>query len=322
MAHDEVKSVREEMKDTKVGVLMGGQSEEREVSLCSGETVYKSLEKMAIKAVKIDPDGDLVKAISDSGADIMYNTLHGSFGEDGRMQGLLDSLRVPYTAEHVLQSAVSFNKITAKEILKANSIFTPAFMKLPNNFAFLMEHFHYHLDFPIVYKPESSGSSFGVQIIEDASSLKERFEKDINDIKEHHKYFIEEYIEGREIVVGVFQFNNTIHVLPIVEVKTKRPFYDFDAKYTKGLTEMIVPAKIEKHIDRNIHETAKKIYKAFHYHGCIRIDMVIAKNDVLFILEIDTQPVLSDTSDMIHMIKQSDFSLEDMILINLSEGKK
>jgi D-alanine-D-alanine ligase len=315
--------VHEKLKNKKIGVLMGGLSEEREISIRSGENVYKSLRELNLNAEKIHIGENTLRTITESGIDIAYNILHGKYGEDGRIQGLLEMAGIPYTGEGVLESACAFNKLKTKEILTANNIFTPDYMKVPNNFAFLMENFHYNLNFPVIYKPEESGSSFGIEIIENAEDLKKRFDKDIESIKEgRERFFLESYVRGTEVTVGAFEFGGSVNVLPILEIKPKNKFYDYEAKYTKGMTDFICPAEIPKQVERNLAEINKKIYKIFNFRGCVRTDFIIDSNNIAYALEINTQPGMTDTSDIPQMAQKAGYTFAEILLVNLAKCVK
>ena len=319
----ERQELTELLQNLKIAVLSGGPGEEREISLRSGENVFNALCGLGLSAVKIDPAENFIDQIREVSPALICNCLHGAFGEDGTVQAVLDTLAFPYTGENMLSSAISFNKIRTKEILRANGIFTSPHIKVPNNYALLNENLGYHLDFPVVFKPESSGSSCGIFLINNSQELKECFENNFADMQNKNtRFFVEQYIAGTEITVGVLEYDNTIYVLPILEIRPKKAFYDYEAKYTKGMTELIIPASIPVQTADNVIDISRKIYRFMHYRGCVRIDYIIDKNGILWALEINTQPGMTETSDIPFMLEKEGNLFSDLPLIACSQCLK
>ena len=234
---DELKNkTLKDFEGKKIAVLYGGISDEREVSLRSGKNVFEALtsyKELKDNTILIDVKDhyELVETLKKEKVEYCYNILHGTFGEDGTIQGLLDCLNIKYTGENTLVSSLCMNKVYTKRIWLSSNISTVDFQLLEdavknnNNISF---------DFPIILKPISSGSSVGVSLIK----TKTEFENIIKDIKDTHNYFLEPYIKGKEVTVGLVRDKDDIYVFPILGINPKNEIYDYDAKYTPGKTEM------------------------------------------------------------------------------------
>jgi D-alanine-D-alanine ligase len=290
------------MKKRKIGVLWGGKSSEREISIKSGNAILQSLLRSGYHAIGIDVNNDLTERLKRKGIEVAFIALHGKWGEDGTVQGLLEIMGIPYTGSGVLGSSLSMDKAIMKLLFTGMGIPTPVYTILADE---------RELTFPIpfVVKPANEGSTIGTSIV--------RKEKEKDDaiktaLKYDRKLLIERYIKGREITVGIV--NNI--VLPIIEVRPSKGFYDFEAKYTKGMTEYIVPAKINKKIERRAKDIALGVYKAFELSGCVRIDMLMEK-DMPQVIDINTSPGMTETSLVPkawgHMGKTFDELIEEIL---------
>jgi D-alanine-D-alanine ligase len=290
------------IKKRKIGVLLGGKSSEREISIKSGNAILQSLLRSGYHAIGIDVNNDLTERLKRKGIEVAFIALHGKWGEDGTVQGLLEIMGIPYTGSGVLGSSLSMDKAIMKLLFTGMGIPTPAYTILADE---------RELTFPIpfVVKPANEGSTIGTSIV--------RKEKEKDDaiktaLKYDRKLLIERYIKGREITVGIV--NNI--VLPIIEVRPSKGFYDFEAKYTKGMTEYIVPAKINKKIERRAKDIALGVYKAFELSGCVRIDMLMEK-DMPQVIDINTSPGMTETSLVPkawgHMGKTFDELIEEIL---------
>ena len=270
------------MKDKKIGVLMGGKSSEREISLKSGNAVLQSLLKSGHKAVGIDVNTDLVDRLQKEKVEVAFIVLHGKWGEDGTVQGLLEMVGIPYTGSGVPGSSISLDKVLMKLILNGLRIPTPAYIicdgvKKTPKFAV-----------PFVVKPACEGSSIGISIVRKRGEAAKAIEHALTHDK---KVLIERYIEGNEITVGIVNRE----ILPVVQVKPLKGFYDFESKYTKGMTEYIVPARITKPVEKKARVFASEVYKAFELSGCARVDMIV-DNGVPQVIDINTSPGMTETS--------------------------
>ncbi|MCX5812767.1 MAG: D-alanine--D-alanine ligase [Proteobacteria bacterium] len=269
------------MKEKKIGVLMGGKSSEREISLKSGKAILQSLIRCGYNAVGIDAENNLVDSLKKQKIQVVFIALHGRWGEDGTVQGLLEMMGIPYTGSGVLGSAISMDKGIMKMLLDRIGLPTPAYAVC---------HAGDKVKFPVpfVAKPANEGSTIGISIVR---NIKEKDEAIKNALKYDNKILIEKYIQGQEITVGIA--NN--EVLPVIQVKPLKGFYDFEAKYTKGMTEYIIPAKISKKVEKRAQDYALTVYKAFGLSGCARIDMMV-DGDIPLIIDINTSPGMTETS--------------------------
>ncbi len=275
-----------DLASRKIGVLLGGDSNEREISLLSGEAIFCALYDCGLNVVKIDVANNPQRTIKKEGIDIAFIALHGRGGEDGTIQRLLDELNIPYTGSDAVSSFNTFDKIKTKEILKLNKIPTPDF-KIVNNNNWEKEVLNF--SFPLFIKPVDDGSSIGVFLINSYQELKQK----LNSVfKLYDIYMIEERIEGREITVGIL--NN--RALPIIELRPKNVFYDFNAKYTSGKTDYLVPASFPMRDYKYYQKIALKTHKALGARDFSRIDIMVDKKGRPFVLELNSIPGFTQLS--------------------------
>jgi len=268
-------------KRKRIGVLMGGKSSEREISLNSGNAILNSLLRNGYNATGIDAKDNLIDTLSGKKIDVAFISLHGRWGEDGTVQGLCEIMGIPYTGSGVLGSSIAMDKTIMKYILTGLDIPTPeyAVFTRKSNIKFPM---------PFVVKPAGEGSTIGVSIVKTKKEKDDAIEKAFTYDK---KILIERYIDGPEITVGIVNGK----MLPIIEVKPLRGFYDFEAKYTKGMTEYIVPARISKSVEKGAYAISSRIYESLELSGCVRIDMLV-DNNTPRIIDINTSPGMTETS--------------------------
>lgn len=318
------KNILKKFQNKKIAVLYGGISEEREVSLRSGKNIYEALssfKELKDNCILIDVKNhyELIETLKKEKVEYCYNILHGTFGEDGAIQGLLDCLNIKYTGENTLVSSVCMNKVYTKRIWQSSKIPTADFILLKDIYEDICNGIYKkanNIDFPLILKPVSNGSSVGVSLIK---SEKE-FEENIKKIDKISDYFIEPYIKGKEITVGLVREDEGIYVFPILGINTKNEIYDYDAKYTPGKTELEVPAKISKEIENKVIETCSLAYEVLGCEGLCRIDAIIDKNDNVYLMEVNTQSGMTNTSDIPAMAKHVNIGFEDIALyvLNLS----
>tara|TARA_A100001015_G_scaffold320539_1_gene447285 strand:- start:661 stop:1596 length:936 start_codon:yes stop_codon:yes gene_type:complete len=306
-------------KNKKILVVMGGTSGEREVSLDSGKACIRALKKKGYKNVSIfDPKKKFLNLIDKKKTDIIFNALHGKDGEDGIAQSFFEYLKIPYTHSGVVSSFNSMNKTISKEIFKKNRIKTPKY------FIFKKENYNKmklnkiirikKIKFPIVVKPINEGSSIGVKICKNIFSLNLSTKKLFNLYEE---LMFEPYIGGQEIQVAV------INGVPLgaIELKPKRQFYDYKAKYLKAAkTKHIMPANINKNKYLESLKIAKKAHKALGCKGITRSDFKFFKNQ-FYLLELNTQPGMTSLSLVPEIANYKGISFEDLvekILLNAS----
>lgn len=251
--------------------------------------------------------------------DCVFIAMHGSPGEDGRIQGYLDMLQIPYTTCNAIVSALTFNKSYCNKVVKAFNVVNIAnSVHLIKGEPFSMGAILDQLKLPVFVKPNESGSSLGVSKVKQVEELLPAIEKAFG---EDDQVLIEEFIEGREFTIGVFRSKGEIIALPFTEVKSKKEFFDFEAKYTVGLNEETTPAVVSEDIAAKVRATAKKIYQVFNCDGVIRIDFIYneEKKD-LFMLEINTVPGQSEASIVPQQLKAAGWTLEQFYSSLLDEA--
>jgi len=271
----------------KIGVLLGGTSNEREVSLSSGLQVVNNLDKEKYDINIYDPKINLRELINDclnKKIDFCFIALHGKAGEDGSIQGLLDSLNMPYNGSEVTASALCMDKVLSKKILKSHNILTPndLIIKKSNwlkNKDKIIETISKQTTLPIVIKPSISGSSVGVSIVKNYNKLIDA----INESFLHDETtIIEEYINGQEITASILGNE----AMPLIEILPGNDFFDYESKYTTGKCQEIVPARINKELETNIKNQALMIANILGCRGLSRVDFII-KDQQIFFLEIN-----------------------------------
>ena len=300
----------EELKKKKIAVLMGGWSNEREISIKSGTNIYNALKKSGCNVISIDVDNNIVEILKREKIDLAYIALHGPFGEDGGIQAILEMLRIPYTGSDVLASAIGMNKLMCKRVAMSVGVKTSPFLEIMD-YKNDRQRIAEKLGFPVVVKPTSEGSSIGVFIVNDENELEKIFDKLS---KEYKSCFVEKYIRGKEVTVGVLGTAEEDIALPILELVSKNEFYDFEAKYTKGLTEFILPANLDEDTTKSIQELALLMHKTIGCKGATRSDFIIDENNDAFFLEINTSPGMTDTSDVPAEAKCKGIEIEELVL--------
>jgi len=279
-----------------VAVLLGGTSQERDVSLVSGQGAYKALLNQGYDAYMLDTGNpDWVSQLIQKRPDAALNMLHGRFGEDGITQGVLESLNIPYSHSGVMASAIAMDKVHTKTILEKHDLPVPPgfFAKPCDIYAMMQEKIAGQvLNFPVVVKPVNEGSSFGIIVAHDLDSLKlENFPQDM----QHYEYLmVEKFIAGREMTVSVFQDKP----MAVTEIIMPDDFYDYKAKYNKGGSRHVIPANIPLPYYDLMMEYARQAHKIIGCKGISRTDFryEVGDSPAIYILEINTQPGMTPTS--------------------------
>lgn len=290
------------LKNKKIGVLCGGVSSEREISLQSGKAIFNALKKLGLKAVLIDVNKNVAQKITKEKIDIAYITLHGKMGEDGTIQGMLEIMGIPYTGCGVFASSASMDKIISKKLFE--------YAKIPTAKWFIVEKFKplpEKINYPVVVKPATQGSAIGISIVKN----EKEFEKAIKlAFTFDEQILVEQYIKGTEITAGVLNGEN----LPVVEIVPKGKFYDFKSKYTVGQSTHIIPARLSKKVISKIEKIAKTVYREFKCKGMCRVDMIVDKKENIYALEVNTLPGMTQTSLFPDAAKAKGLSFEDLVL--------
>jgi D-alanine-D-alanine ligase len=272
---------RNDLKKIKIGVLLGGRSSEREISLKSGAAVLESLVRSGYDAVAIDAKDRLVEKLKKQKVGAAFIVLHGRWGEDGTVQGLLEIMGIPYTGPGVLGSSAAMDKAVMKFILEATEIPTPAYVIAGAGDRIVMKP-------PFVVKPANEGSTIGISMVHRKKDTAAAMELAL---RYDRKIVIEEFVTGQEITVAVVNGK----ALPVVEVRPLSGFYDFESKYTKGKTEYIVPAEIPRKVAKKAEAIAMDVYRRFDLSGCVRTDMLV-RDGMPLVIDINTSPGMTETS--------------------------
>jgi len=290
----------------KIAVLMGGISKEREISLRSGKRIAQALRNFGHNVDEIDVSYDTIYEIGKlKNYDVLFNILHGTFGEDGRMQAILDVISVPYTGSGVETSVIAFDKYLCS-LLVNDLVDIPTYMLISKD---TYQEFIKDVEFPCVIKPRREGSSIGIHICHSIDELESALKMEFD---RYNELIAQKYIKGTEVTISVIDIDSKPVVLPILELRPKNAFYDYEAKYTDGLTEFIIPAQIGEKMTRKIEKIALDIYKKLGCRHFARIDGIIS-NDRFYFLEVNTLPGMTDLSDLPMSAKAYGMAFEELV---------
>ena len=294
-----------------LALLSGGVSSEREVSLNSGDQVYEALDKDKYNIIRYDPKTDLARLVEDaSGIDAALIILHGPYGEDGTVQGLLELLDIPYQGSGVLGSSLAMNKLAAKYLYEKAGLPVPPYIALQKGDPLEPEAWERKLGLPMVVKPNEAGSSVGMTIVKSADALANAVDKAF---AHDATILLEGYIEGIELTGGVIG-NRELQALPLIEIipDEQHEFFDYEAKYTAGITEEICPARIDDHMTTTAQAYAKTAHSALFCKGYSRTDMILKGNQI-FVLETNTIPGMTATSLLPQAAQVAGFSFSRLL---------
>ncbi len=303
-------------KDTKIGVLCGGMSSEKDVSMRSGKNCFEALKRLGYhNSELIVVDKDIAEVLKEKQIEVAYIALHGKYGEDGCIQGLLEILKIPYTGCGVMSSAICMNKEFTKRVL-ANCPEIPLIKSVFVKKGEDVKEKTKDLNYPLITKPVCEGSSFGMTKV----NAPEELEKAYNEaIKFNDDVLIEEFIDGFFVTVGVLENENKTFATEILEIRTKTEWYDFDAKYTKGLSEFILPANLSEEATKLIKDLAIKSHITAGCNGVSRVDFMV-KGETPYFLEINTSPGMTDTSDLPAQSKVMGIDYDNLVLLILNSA--
>lgn len=305
----------------RIGILMGGPSTERDISLKSGRAVYEALKQSNLDVVDIDIKSDnfdenkeLLKAHK---IDCAFIAMHGRFGEDGQIQEILENLAIPYTGSGTMASSLAMDKIASRRILEAAAIKVPKYQILNRNSYQSSWRLDDKITFPLVVKPATHGSSIGLTVVDAAENLSKAIDLAFTFDK---RIMIEEYIKGRELTVGILKNM----VLPIIEIVPKNRFFDYAAKYQSGMTDYIIPAQLDAAVAKKIRFTAGQVHRLLGCHGCSRVDLILSEENDPFILELNSIPGFTPTSLLPKAAKVAGIEFHQLCLelIKLAYEKK
>ncbi len=302
----------QELKTKKIGVLMGGLSGERDVSLRSGANCLRALLAKGYDAVSVDAVRDVAERLDEEQIEVAFLALHGRFGEDGTIQGLLEMMGIPYTGSGVLASALGMNKVAAKKVVRASGLPTPDYyivgMDEPASAAATVVE--RTLGLPVMLKPVEEGSSLGVTKGFDKASVRVALDQAR---AEYGAMFAERFVAGREVTAGVLQRDGAAEVLPILELVPKNEFYDYEAKYTKGLTDFVLPADLPGPVYAEAERLALAAFESLGCRGYARVDMMIDGQGAPWFIEVNTLPGMTDTSDLPAQAEAAGIPYDDLV---------
>lgn len=278
-------NIKKRLKNKKIGVLYGGLSSERNISILTGKAVLRALKDEKLKAIGIDLGRNAALQIKKSRIDFAFIALHGTLGEDGTVQGMLEVMGIPYSGSGVLASALAINKIYCKKIFDSSKIPTPKWQVADNSTKSSTARF----SLPAVVKPSAQGSALGVSIVRNRKQMnkavKDAFRLD-------SQVLVEKYISGTEITVGVLGDKT----LPAIEIVPVNSFYDFESKYKPGCSKHIIPPRLSKRIIKSSQELSLKAHKVLGCKAMSRVDLIVDKKGKIWVLEVNTIPGMTKTS--------------------------
>ncbi|OGJ87559.1 MAG: hypothetical protein A2268_03915 [Candidatus Raymondbacteria bacterium RifOxyA12_full_50_37] len=307
------------LKRRRIGVLMGGRSGEREVSLMSGKGVMAALHRLGFSCTAIDAATNLEQKLVSEHVEIAYLALHGRWGEDGFVQGLLEYMNIPYTGSGVAASALAFNKVFTKQVLSFWHIRTAPFVDMCEwcDIDQALDQCA-RIGFPLICKPHDEGSSIGCHIVKNETELLAIVKKEW---KRYPKMFAEKFVKGKELTVGVIERESRKVVLPVLEVAPRRIFYDYKAKYTAGYADFIVPARIPERQAKRAKELALRVHEVIGCHGMSRTDFILDEGTgKLVVLETNTLPGMTAFSDLPAQARAAGYTYDELVYFILASS--
>jgi D-alanine-D-alanine ligase len=285
---------------TRVAVLKGGRSLERQISLRSGAQVEDALERLGYDVVPIDVGAELVPTLQDAAPDVAFIALHGRDGEDGTIQALLEAMDIPYTGSRPAACICCTDKALAKHLMGQAEIPTPHFHAFQEHSIKLWEvasalpAIQEQLGFPMVVKPATQGSALGVKFARSSEELPSAI---VGALSYDRKVVLERYIAGRDLAVSVIEAPE-LRALPVVEaVPAEKDFYDFEARYQIGRTRFVCPAELDSALTEHAQELALRAYRLLGCHGFARVDLMLAEDDSqMLVIEVNVVPGMTETS--------------------------
>lgn len=280
----------------KIVVVMGGTSTEAEVSRRTGTAIWKALQSKGypVECMELEPN-TFAEEIQKKDCAIVFNALHGKFGEDGLLQGTLDMLGIPYTGSGVLAAALTMDKAAAKRVFLAEGISTPnsrsyrSFERKRD----LAGEIEARFPFPLVVKATSQGSSIGVYIVENHEELDRALQEAF---RYNDEILVEEFIKGKELTVAVWGNAEDVEAFPVIEITTLSGRYDYESKYTKGASSHIVPAGIPEGKTREVQDLAVRTFVACGCKGVARVDLMLGEDGTPYVIEVNSVPGMTETS--------------------------
>ena len=301
-----------QLRSKRIAVLAGGKTGEREVSLRTGQGIADALGRQDFEAILVDPGADLVQQLREAGADLAFNALHGGAGEDGTIQAALELMGLPYTGSGVLGCALTMNKVQTKRIMQAVGASNPPYLYFRGPFdpRFVAQVLD-EIGLPCVTKPNADGSSLGVTICREETTLAREMESLLG---HYGDLLVDKYIAGTELTVGVLGCGENMRALPVLELVPHKEFYDYEAKYTKGLTDLICPARLPAEAAAAAQELALLAHTELCCHGISRCDMHRDEFGALWFHEVNSCPGMTETSDVPHEAFAAGMTYDELVL--------
>mgnify|MGYP004599490665 FL=1 len=302
-------------RNAKIAVLCGGMSSEAEVSRRSGKNCFGALQRLGFKnAELVEVDKNIAQKLQDGKYDYAYNALHGKYGEDGCIQGILEILQIPYSGCGVMSSAICMNKEYTKRILSTHPEIPLAKSAFVRKGEDVMEKTK-NLKYPVFTKPVSEGSSFGMTKVNSKEELKAAYDEAV---KYNDDVLIEEFINGVFVTVGVLEKDGENFATEILEIRPKNEWYDYEAKYTPGMSEFILPANLSKELTEKVKQIAVIAHETAGCRGVSRVDFMISDDGIPYVIEINTSPGMTETSDLPAQSKIMGIDYDNLVEIILS----
>lgn len=303
-------------KDAKIAVLCGGMSSEAEVSRRSGKGCFDALQRLGFKnAELVEVDENISENLKKGHYDYAFNALHGKYGEDGCVQGILEILHIPYTGCGVMASSMCMNKEYTKRILSTCPDIPMAKSAFVRKGDDVLEKTK-DLTYPLFTKPVCEGSSFGMTKVDRKEDLKAAYEVAL---KYNDDVLVEEFIDGFFVTVGVLEKDGKAFATEILEIRPKNEWYDFEAKYSQGMSEFICPANLSKEVTERVKEVAVKAFDTAGCRSVSRIDFMM-KDDIPYLLEINTSPGMTTVSDLPAQAKAMGIDYDHLVLTILNSA--
>lgn len=297
----------------RVGVLMGGIGPEREVSLKTGDAIATALEARGHQVVRIDVDRKLDETLRKSPIDVAFLALHGSYGEDGCVQGMLEMMGIPYTGSGVLASALAMDKLKAKELFRLYNVPTPPYYAVDREELGRLEELHGSFGFPVFVKPRRAGSSVGAGRANSLAELAQRCEEAA---RFDRSVLVERFVVGREVTVAVLDGR----ALGALEIVPRGEFYDYKSKYSKGQSDYHLPARLPPTRYKGVLNLAERAHKALGCSGFTRVDLLVTEGENEYVLEVNTLPGMTPLSLLPKIAQGAGYDFGDLCEAILSRA--
>lgn len=293
------------MKEKEIGVLLGGVSAERDISVKTGEAIFEALRARGYRVQKVFVDADIDRVLRQTTVEVAVIALHGTYGEDGCIQGMLETMGIPYTGSGVLPSALAMDKLKSKELFRLYNVPTPSYYVVPRGELESLEQIHGSFGFPSFVKPRSGGSSVGAGSANSLAELRQRCE----DAARFDEWIlVERLIRGREVAVGLLDG----HALGAIEIEPKGGFYDYKSKYQQGQSEYHFPARLSPTRYQGVLNLAERAVHAVGATGATRVDLLVTADENEYVLEVNTLPGMTPTSLLPKIAAGAGFDFGDL----------